>query len=70
MGNFIFDQTWSEQTEEGLILELTFSGSTLVQAWMHPIIDLSAAQPNLLDTAGGTFVMTQVFKASRKTLPW
>jgi poly-gamma-glutamate synthesis protein (capsule biosynthesis protein) len=70
LGNFVFDQTWSEQTEEGLILELTFNGTTLVQAWMHPIIDLSAAQPNLLDTASAQHVLDQVYKASKKYLPW
>ena len=70
LGNFVFDQTWSEQTEEGLLLELTFSGSTLVQAWLHPIIDLDGAQPNLLDAAGGKAVLDQVYGASTKVLPW
>ncbi|MBA2382010.1 MAG: CapA family protein, partial [Chloroflexi bacterium] len=30
LGNFVFDQTWSEPTMEGLTLELTFRGPTLV----------------------------------------
>ena len=36
LGNFVFDQTWSEPTMEGLTLELTFRGPTLVQARMRP----------------------------------
>src|SRR5207247_3698225 len=36
LGNFVFDQTWSEPTSEGLLLELTFSGRRLVQVRLHP----------------------------------
>ena len=32
LGNFVFDQTWSEPTMEGITLELTFHGADLVQA--------------------------------------
>ena len=70
LGDFVFDQNWSEQTEEGLMLELTYNGATLVQSWMHPIIDLDQAQPNLLDAASGKVVMDQVYGASKKWLPW
>ncbi len=71
LGNFVFDQTWSEQTQQGLLLELTFSGRTLVQARIHPLEILDSSQPNLLDPAGGgTVVMGQVFGASKGLLPW
>jgi poly-gamma-glutamate synthesis protein (capsule biosynthesis protein) len=71
LGNFVFDQTWSELTMEGMTLELTFHGSELVQARMRPHIILDKAQPNLLDPAGdGKVVMGQVFDASKGLLPW
>ena len=71
LGNFVFDQTWSEPTMEGITLELTFRGSELVQAKMRPHIILDKAQPNFLDPAGdGAVVMNQVFNASKNTLPW
>jgi len=71
LGNFVFDQTWSEETEEGLVLELTFTGSTLAQAWLRPTLILDGAQPNLLDPAGsGKVVLDRVFSASGKLLPW
>jgi hypothetical protein len=71
LGNFVFDQTWSELTMEGMTLELTFHGSELVQARMRPHIILDKAQPNLLDPAGdGRVVMGQVFEASKGLLPW
>jgi hypothetical protein len=70
LGNFTFDQTWSEPTMEGISLELTFSGTRLVQAWLHPHLVLDYAQPNFMDPLGsGKVVLDQVFKAS-KSLPW
>ena len=71
LGNFVFDQTWSEPTMEGITLELTFRGSTLVQARMRPHIILDKAQPNFLDERGdGKIVMGQVYEASKGVLPW
>ncbi|MFL5727608.1 MAG: CapA family protein [Chloroflexota bacterium] len=71
LGNFVFDQTWSEPTMEGMTLELTFDGATLVQARMRPHIILDKAQPNFLDPAGdGRVIMGQVFDASKRLLPW
>jgi hypothetical protein len=71
LGNFVFDQTWSEPTMEGITLELTFDGARLVQVRMRPHIILDKAQPNFLDPAGaGRVVMGQVFDASRGLLDW
>ncbi len=71
LGNFVFDQTWSEPTMEGITLELTFNGARLVQARMRPHIILDKAQPNFLDPAGdGRVVMGQVFNASKGLLEW
>jgi Bacterial capsule synthesis protein PGA_cap len=71
LGNFVFDQDWSEFTMEGITLELTFRGAELRQARMRPHIILDKAQPNFLDPAGdGRVVMGQVFDASRGLLPY
>jgi len=71
LGNFVFDQTWSERTMEGITLELTFSGPRLVQARMQPHLILDRAQPNLLDPADdGRVVLGQVFDASEGLLDW
>jgi hypothetical protein len=71
LGNFVFDQTWSEPTMEGITLELTFHGKDLVQARMRPHIILDKAQPNFLAPAGdGRVVMGQIFGASNGLLPW
>ena len=71
LGNFVFDQTWSEPTMEGITLELTFRGTDLAQVRIRPHIILDKAQPNFLDPAGaGKVVMGQVFSASKGLLPW
>ena len=71
LGNFVFDQTWSEPTMEGITLELTFRGPALAQVRIRPHIILDKAQPNFLDPAGdGRIVMGQVYMASKGLLPW
>jgi poly-gamma-glutamate synthesis protein (capsule biosynthesis protein) len=71
LGNFVFDQTWSEPTMEGITLEMTFRGTTLVQVRMRPHLILGKAQPNFLDPMGaGRVVMDQVFGASKGLLGW
>jgi poly-gamma-glutamate synthesis protein (capsule biosynthesis protein) len=71
LGNFVFDQTWSNYTMEGITLELTFNGKELVQVRMRPHLLMGRAQPNFLDPAGsGKFVMDQVWKGSAGLLPW
>ena len=70
LGDFVFNITRSEQTMESVIVELTLSGTRLVQVDLHPFLILDNAQPNLLDPAGsGKAVLRQVFGAS-PTLPW
>jgi poly-gamma-glutamate synthesis protein (capsule biosynthesis protein) len=71
LGNFVFDQTWSEPTSEGLILQMTFQGTKLMQVGLQPTVILDGAQPNLLDPAGdGRVVLGQLYDASGKMLPW
>jgi hypothetical protein len=69
-GNFLFDQAWSRQTQEGVIYELTFYGPRLAQVRLHPYIILSHGQPNLTDPeTDGAFVLDQVFGESSFELP-
>jgi hypothetical protein len=71
LGNFVFDQTWSEPTMEGISLELTFQGADLRQIRMRPHIILDKAQPNFLDPAkDGRFVLGPIYDASKGLLPY
>jgi hypothetical protein len=70
MGDFIFDLDRSEQTDEGLIVELTFDGSRLAQIDIHPTIELDRSQPNLLDPTDGQLILERIRTASRGFLRW
>ncbi len=64
-GNFLFGQEWSQQTQEGVIVELAFHGTELAQARMHPYIMLEQAQTNLTDPAtDGMWVLNRIYEAS------
>jgi hypothetical protein len=64
-GNFYFDQNWSQETMEGVVVEATFSGTRLVQFRLHPYVIAHEAQPNLLDPSGdGRYVMQRVWSVS------
>ena len=64
-GNFLFDQSWSRQTMEGVVVEATFYGKKLVQFRLHPYVVVQGAQPNLVDPAtDGAYVLHQVWSVS------
>ena len=64
-GNFLFGQSWSQQTQEGMLPELTFRGTQLVQVRLHPYIMLNQAQASLTDPeTDGHYVLQRVFDAS------
>ena len=64
-GNFLFGQEWSQQTQEGVIVELAFRGTELAQARMHPYVMLEQAQTNLTDPAtDGLWVLNRIYEAS------
>lgn len=48
LGNFIFDQMWSEETKKGLAVRLTFEGDNLVKEEKLPIYMSSWAQPEFV----------------------
>jgi poly-gamma-glutamate capsule biosynthesis protein CapA/YwtB (metallophosphatase superfamily) len=65
LGNLIFDLTRSEETVEGLIVEMTFVGARPTQIRLHPTVMIDIVQPNLLEAAGdGAVVIKRIRKAS------
>ncbi len=64
-GNFLFDQSWSEETSTGIFAEITLYGDRVVQARPVPFVLLDYAQPNfLVPEAGGDRALDKVYKAS------
>lgn len=45
LGNFVFDQMWSEKTKQGLVVKLTFKDGVLLREEKLPIYISSWAQP-------------------------
>ena len=65
VGNFLFDQSWSEETSTGIFAEITLYGDRPVQAKPVPFIVLDKAQPNfLLPKAGGNRALRKIYDAS------
>jgi poly-gamma-glutamate synthesis protein (capsule biosynthesis protein) len=72
MGNLIFDQWWSTNTMESVIVESTFHGRELKQIRLHPFVAHAQAQPNLLDPSSGEGrrLLQAIRAASRPELDW
>jgi poly-gamma-glutamate capsule biosynthesis protein CapA/YwtB (metallophosphatase superfamily) len=65
VGNFLFDQSWSEETSTGIFAEITLYGDRVIQIQPVPFIILDYAQPNfLLPKEGGNRALRKVFSAS------
>lgn len=70
MGNLIFDQDFRQSTMMGVIPEMTFNGSELVQVELHPTLIIDA-QPNLIAPEdGGQFVIDQMRLGSEGLLDY
>jgi len=48
LGNFVFDQMWSEETKKGLMMKLTFKDGVLVKEEKLPVYISSLGQPEFL----------------------
>jgi Bacterial capsule synthesis protein PGA_cap len=65
VGNFLLDQSWSEETSTGIFAEITLYGDDVVQVRPVPFIMLDRAQPNfLVPGAGGDRALRKIFAAS------
>ena len=65
VGNFLFDQSWSEETSTGIFAEITLYGDRPIQFRPVPFIVLDYAQPNfLVPKAGGDRALRKIFSVS------
>jgi len=49
LGNFVFDQMWSQNTREGLIIEAVFNKTKIVGIEFYPVIIEDFSQPRFAD---------------------
>ncbi len=47
LGNFVFDQEWSQETSQGVVLRFTFDGNNVIDITATPIIIDKNTQPRL-----------------------
>ena len=67
-GNYQYGQPWWQETQEGVILDMTFRGKTLVNVRLHPYVMLLEARPSLTDPQGdGHYILERIWKASNVT---
>lgn len=64
-GNFIFDQTWSQETQEGVVGEYLFYEKQLVNAKFHPILVDVSYQPRFLSEQDGKHILSRMLKSSK-----
>ncbi|MFA5106994.1 MAG: CapA family protein [Patescibacteria group bacterium] len=72
LGNFVFDQMWSTETQQGVVAEILLAGSTVTNVEFTPIMIEDYAQPRL---AQGEEINTildrlQLDKISQRASGW
>jgi poly-gamma-glutamate synthesis protein (capsule biosynthesis protein) len=71
LGDFLFNLNHDYQSQEGVILTLTFSGRRLVQVDLQPTVMIDGAQVGLMDPAtDGRAVLDAIHRASSGLLSW
>jgi poly-gamma-glutamate capsule biosynthesis protein CapA/YwtB (metallophosphatase superfamily) len=65
VGNFLLDQSWSEETSTGIFAEVTLYEDEVIQTRPVPFIMLDYAQPNfLVPDGGGDRALRNIYSAS------
>ena len=64
MGNFVFDQDWSLETQQGVMLEVTFTGTRVTGTKFHPIHIYDNYQPRLAEPAEAAEIMGRIDAAA------
>jgi hypothetical protein len=64
-GNYQFGQDFWQNTQEGVVVQATFRGTTLINIRLHPYVMILAARAALLDPEGdGHYVLDRIFDNS------
>lgn len=60
LGNFIFDQMWSQNTKEGVMAKITFDKSGIINTEFKPIIIYDYSQPKIVDGKDAERIMKKL----------
>jgi poly-gamma-glutamate capsule biosynthesis protein CapA/YwtB (metallophosphatase superfamily) len=64
LGNFVFDQDWSTETKQGVILSCMFQGTSLVEAKLTPYQIENFYQPRFVQGSTITKILNDVYANS------
>jgi poly-gamma-glutamate capsule biosynthesis protein CapA/YwtB (metallophosphatase superfamily) len=67
LGNFVFDQDWSLETQQGAVLEATFAGEQLLGVALKPVRILNMFQPTLAEEGEAASILERM-RASSEAL--
>jgi poly-gamma-glutamate synthesis protein (capsule biosynthesis protein) len=65
LGNFIFDQSWSETTQQGMVAKYTYFNTTLVKVEYFPIHIYHQAQPELAAGSEKSQILQQLSDSTK-----
>ena len=68
LGNFVFDQDWSLETQQGALLEATFTGTRLTSTHYTAIHIYDQYQPRLADPPEAQQILDRIETASTKLI--
>jgi poly-gamma-glutamate capsule biosynthesis protein CapA/YwtB (metallophosphatase superfamily) len=63
-GNFIFDQSWSRETLEGVVGRYTFYDDRLVQVEFLPVVIANESQPRFVSGSDAETILNRMHEAS------
>jgi poly-gamma-glutamate synthesis protein (capsule biosynthesis protein) len=66
LGNFIFDQTWSQKTQEGVVARFTYYENELIDLEFLPVQISSLGQPTFMTGANKERILNEMKTASQK----
>ncbi|HBG81256.1 TPA: hypothetical protein DDW69_00260 [candidate division CPR2 bacterium] len=66
LGNFVFDQDWSKETKQGLIMDTIFYKDKLLNVSLAPVLIEDFHKPRILDKKEGKVIMDAVWESSKK----
>jgi len=67
LGNFVFDQSWSRKTRQGVVFEVVFRGAELESWRLLPIvIDKESYQPQWADSAESEEILANIEEAGHQ----
>ena len=69
LGNFVFDQDWSLETQQGVVLEAVFHGARLVSVRFLPVHIYDQHQPRWAEPSEGDSILGRMEEASRGLPP-